>query len=222
MIPFLCQRILQHLLLRPLRCQHKPLRRYYVTSRHFHLNANPTNQNCDSDTYANQNSVAIANCNSCLQSNRYSHDNSFGPCYSTDYSCWQADLVRSLMHPAAQGFLKSIWLILQAIVQFRSLIYPTAPANLPGLLMGCRLVFISPCLGMDDIYYNAGLYIINVDGSGLTPIETVPGGDFDPAWSPDGKSIAFTSLRTKQMEIFTVRLDNLSTPNADHQRAADR
>jgi len=77
---------------------------------------------------------------------------------------------------------------------------------------GVRLVFISPCKGMDDIYYNAGLYIINVDGSGLTPIATVPGGDFDPAWSPDGRSIAFTSLRAKQMEIFVVNLADLSSP----------
>ncbi len=77
---------------------------------------------------------------------------------------------------------------------------------------GMKLVFISPCGGMDEIYYNASLYIINVDGSGLTAIETVPGGDFDPAWSPDGNSIAFTSLRTKQMEIFVVSLDDLSSP----------
>jgi TolB protein len=73
-------------------------------------------------------------------------------------------------------------------------------------------VFISPCGGKEEIYYNAGLYILNGDGSGLTPIETVPGGDFDPAWSPDGRSIAFTSLRTGQMEIFIVNLDDPSNP----------
>jgi Tol biopolymer transport system component len=65
---------------------------------------------------------------------------------------------------------------------------------------------------MDDIYYNASLYIINADGSGLIQINTLPGGDFDPAWSPDGKKIAFASLRTGQIEIFTASLDDLTAP----------
>ncbi|MDO9303456.1 MAG: protein kinase [Anaerolineales bacterium] len=76
---------------------------------------------------------------------------------------------------------------------------------------GKKLVFISPCKGEDEVYYGAGLYIINADGSDLTPIGTVPGGDFDPAWSPDGNSIAFTSLRTGQMEIFILSVDDLSS-----------
>ena len=75
---------------------------------------------------------------------------------------------------------------------------------------GMKLVFISPCKGMDDIYYNASLYIINADGTGLTPIPPSPGGDFDPAWSRDGKTIAFTSLRTGQMEIFSINVDDFS------------
>jgi Tol biopolymer transport system component len=73
---------------------------------------------------------------------------------------------------------------------------------------GVKLVFISPCRGMDEIYYGASLYIINADGSDLMPIGSVPGGDFDPAWSPDGSSIAFTSLRTGQMEIFVMSADD--------------
>jgi Tol biopolymer transport system component len=64
---------------------------------------------------------------------------------------------------------------------------------------------------MDEIYYGASLYIVNADGSNLTPIGSVPGGDFDPAWSPDSKSIAFTSRRTGQMEIFVISVDDLSS-----------
>ncbi|HCB01244.1 MAG TPA: hypothetical protein DEP19_02580 [Anaerolineae bacterium] len=73
---------------------------------------------------------------------------------------------------------------------------------------GQRLVFVSPCIANQDIYNNASLYLINADGSGLTPLDSSPGGNFDPVWSPDGSMIAFTSLRTGQMEIFTLRVDD--------------
>lgn len=75
---------------------------------------------------------------------------------------------------------------------------------------GARLVFVSPCKGMEDIYFNAIMYIINADGSGLTPIITVPGGDFEPNWSPDGSKIAFTSLRAGKLEIYVYNLNDQS------------
>jgi len=79
---------------------------------------------------------------------------------------------------------------------------------------GLRLVFISPCLARGDFYdtpYNdASLYAINADGTGLTQLTTPPGSDFDPAWSPDGKRIAFTSLRDGYKQIYLLDVTSLA------------
>ena len=37
------------------------------------------------------------------------------------------------------------------------------------------------------------IYVMNADGSGVIQLTDNPGGDGDPAWSPDGRWIAFTS-----------------------------
>jgi Tol biopolymer transport system component len=77
---------------------------------------------------------------------------------------------------------------------------------------GAQLVFISPCRGRgefwENLYNNSSLYVINADGTGLKTLTNAPGSDYEPAWSPDGKRIAFTSLRDGKREVYVLNLES--------------
>jgi Tol biopolymer transport system component len=79
---------------------------------------------------------------------------------------------------------------------------------------GSKLVFTSPCRSRGEFfevtYKDSSLYLVNADGTGLKPLTTVPGSDFDPAWSPDGKRIAFTSMRDGNKQIYLLDADSLA------------
>lgn len=76
---------------------------------------------------------------------------------------------------------------------------------------GQRLVFVSPCLTRSNDYYRgSGLHIINADGSGLESLTSSFEGNFEPAWSPNGKWVAYTVLKRFNDKPYTqIYLINL-------------
>lgn len=80
-----------------------------------------------------------------------------------------------------------------------------------------KLAFVSNRDGNDEIY------VINVDGSGLTRLTNNPASDTHPTFSPDGTRIAFESNRDGRPQLYTMKSDGtdvkrLTTINADDRK----
>jgi hypothetical protein len=61
------------------------------------------------------------------------------------------------------------------------------------------------------------IYVMRADGSGQTNLSNTAGvHDFLPAWSPDGKRIAFTRTTAKQTQIFVMNADGSGKRQLTH------
>ncbi|MEJ2011061.1 MAG: protein kinase [Anaerolineales bacterium] len=91
---------------------------------------------------------------------------------------------------------------------------------------GELLVFTSPCRVNQEQYPGSSLWLISVDFAGNasdpTQLRTAPGGDFDPAWDPNGERIAFTSVRDNRPQIYAMDLDGENLVNLNSDLAHNR
>jgi|Deesub1362A_J573_1020465.scaffolds.fasta_scaffold07002_2 predicted Ser/Thr protein kinase len=93
---------------------------------------------------------------------------------------------------------------------------------------GMRLVYTSPCRRSTEHYPGSSLWLLDLQTGEVRQLPTViGGGDYDPAWSPDGRLLAFTSQRDRRAQIYILDLEegeafNLSSsPASDFQPAWD-
>jgi Tol biopolymer transport system component len=83
---------------------------------------------------------------------------------------------------------------------------------------GTKVAFSSD---VEDRLHNLDVYVINVDGTGLTRLTTNAAVDGEPDWSPDGKRIAFESDRDGDFEIFSMRADGTGVKKLTSNSALD-
>ena len=87
---------------------------------------------------------------------------------------------------------------------------------------GSRIAFISnerPTV--NTLYGRFHVWLMNADGTGLTLLTDIGGGNSSPTWCPDGSKVAFDSTRDGDHEIYVIDADGSHPVNLTRHPAHD-
>ena len=69
---------------------------------------------------------------------------------------------------------------------------------------------------------NAQIYVMNADGSGVIQLTQNPADAWEPAWSPSGAKILFSSRRDENWEVYAMNADGAGQANLTTNPAQDQ
>jgi TolB protein len=144
------------------------------------------------------------------KSSAYRQVTTVGSMIPEEYATWSPDGKRLAFTSHRTGD-SDIWVVDVTGKNLRNLTkYPEALDDQPSWSPdGRQIAFGSSRASgsQDEIELTGDIYVMDVDGKNVHRLTRARGGSYAPAWSPDGRLIAFNSQRDGNSELYVMQAD---------------